>query len=132
MKLISRIKNKNKPLILLLCVTMICCFVPPQMAEASAPADDGLCEHHRSHTEDCGYSEGIEGSPCTHEHTEDCYILETNCVHSHDESCYPDETVSDNNAAPSDADEAEPTKCTHVCSEESGCITKKVESVACA
>lgn len=65
---------------------------------ASALAENGLCEHHNLHTEDCGYSEGVEGSPCTHEHTEDCYIIETNCIHSHDETCYSGEISADNNA----------------------------------
>lgn len=33
----------------------------------------GLCEHHTEHTPDCGYTEGKPETPCTHEHTEDCY-----------------------------------------------------------
>ena len=93
---------------------------------ASALAENGLCEHHNLHTEDCGYSEGVEGSPCTHEHTEDCYIIETNCVHSHDETCYSGEISADNNATPSNADEGAPTECIHVCSEECGCTTKNL------
>jgi len=125
-----RRKNmKKRFLSLLLCAVMLCVFIPQEIAAASALAGDGMCEHHEEHTGDCGYSEGVEGSPCTHEHTEDCYILETNCVHSHDETCYPDETVSDNNTAPSEADEAEPMECTHVCSEESGCITKMLNCI---
>lgn len=93
---------------------------------ASALAENGLCEHHNLHTEDCGYSEGVEGSPCTHEHTEDCYIIETNCIHSHDETCYSGEISADNNATPSNADEGAPTECIHVCSEECGCTTKNL------
>ena len=88
----------------------------------------GLCEHHPEHTEDCGYTEGTEGAACEHEHTEDCYILVEKCVHEHDESCYPvlEESVSENTATPSEAEEAQPTACTHECSEESGCITKEL------
>ena len=56
----------------------------------------GLCEHHTEHNADCGYTEGIEGTPCNHEHTEDCYTLVTECVHKHTEDCYPAESVSDN------------------------------------
>ena len=91
----------------------------------STQAGSALCEHHPSHDEACGYTEGTEGSPCTHEHDEACYTLVTECVHEHGPECYPAEDVSGNTATPSDAEEQEPTACTHVCSEESGCITQK-------
>ena len=50
------------------------------------------------------------------------------CVHEHDESCYPvlEGSVPENTATPSEAEEAQPTACTHECSEESGCITKEL------
>ena len=86
------------------------------------PAQSALCEHHPQHDESCGYTEGTEGSPCTHEHTEDCYTLVTKCVHTHTEDCYP----ADDTATPSDAEEKEPV-CGHVCSEESGCITMALD-----
>ena len=38
--------------------------------------------------------------------------------------CYPAESVSDNTATPSAAEDREPTNCTHECSEENGCIKK--------
>ncbi len=62
-----------------------------------------------------------------HEHTEDCYALTKNCVHEHTLECYPQTTgtgtVSGNDVM--EVVEAQPTACTHVCSEESGCITKE-------
>ena len=61
----------------------------------------GLCEHHPEHIADCGYTEGTEGTPCNHEHNEDCYTLVTECVHEHTEDCYPAESVSDNTDAQS-------------------------------
>ena len=79
--------------------------------------------------ETCGYS---EGTPCTHEHTDDCYTLVTECVHEHTAECYPAETEdgaesgSEDTATPSDADVKEASACTHVCSVESGCITKEL------
>jgi pilin isopeptide linkage protein len=106
-------KGKKRILILFLCAALLCGFIPQGMTIASALTDNDLCEHHAEHTEECGYREGAEGSPCTHEHTEECYILEINCVHEHDETCYA-------------AGKAEPTECTHVCSEESGCIVKEL------
>ena len=87
----------------------------------------GLCEHHPEHTTDCGYTEVTEGTPCNHEHNEDCYTLVAECVHEHTEDCYPAESVSDNTDAQSDAEEQEPTACTHECSEESGCITEALD-----
>lgn len=88
--------------------------------------EGGLCEHHTEHTADCGYTEGTAEIPCSHEHTEDCYTLVTKCVHEHTAECYPAKSVSENTATPSDAEGKEPV-CGHVCSEESGCITKTLD-----
>ena len=92
-----------------------------------ATSRERLCEHHPSHDAACGYTEGTEGSPCTHEHTEDCYILVTSCVHEHGPECYPAQRVSENTATPFQPEEAEPTACAHVCSGESGCITEVLD-----
>ena len=86
----------------------------------------GLCEHHPEHDDECGYSEGIAGTACSHEHTDDCYREVIDCIHRHDEDCYPDESIWDDEATPSDADRWEPEDCPHICDEESGCITKKL------
>ena len=91
------------------------------------PARSALCEHHPSHDAACGYTEGSAGSPCAHEHTENCYTLVTSCVHEHGPECYPGESVSENTATPPQPENAEPTKCTHVCSGESGCITEVLD-----
>lgn len=46
------------------------------------------CPNHAEHDESCGYVETVEGQPCSHEHTEECYVDgELNCQHVHDESC---------------------------------------------
>ena len=87
----------------------------------------GLCEHHPEHDEECGYSEGIAGTACSHEHTDDCYREVIDCTHRHDEDCYPDESIWDDEATPSDADRLEPEYCSHICDEESGCVTKKLK-----
>ena len=60
----------------------------------------------------------------THQHTEECYTWAKKCIHKHSPECYPQESVSENAATPSEA--AEPIECSHVCSEESGCITKEL------
>lgn len=121
----------KRPAAFLLAAAMIFTMpgVPASAVEAGASAvHTGLCEHHPKHTEDCGYTEGTEGAACEHEHTEDCYTLVEKCIHKHDESCYPvlEGSVSENTATPSEAEEAQPTECTHECSKESGCITKKL------
>ena len=121
----------KRPAAFLLAAAMIFTMpgVPASAVEAGVSAvHTGLCKHHPEHTEDCGYTEGTEGAACEHEHTEDCYTLVKKCVHEHDESCYPvlEGSVPENTATPSEAEEAQPTTCTHECSEESGCITKEL------
>ena len=58
------------------------------------------------------------------EYTETCDMLTKNCVHEHTSECYPQTTgtgtVSGNDAM--ESEEAQPTACTHVCSEESSGI----------
>lgn len=122
-------KMKKRLLSLLLCGAMLFSSLPATaFAEGSENGGAaGLCEHHPEHTEDCGYTEGTPGTPCGHEHTEDCYALVTKCIHEHTADCYPVESVSANTATPSGADMAEPTECSHECSKESGCITKELD-----
>lgn len=94
------------------------------MAQDSGAAigASGLCEHHTEHTADCGYTEGTAEIPCSHEHTEDCYTLAAKCVIHPYGRLLP----ADDAATPPDAEEKEPV-CGHVCSEESGCITKTLD-----
>ena len=120
-------KTKRRLLSLLMAGAVLFSTMPVNALAVGNPDPGGPCEHHREHTAECGYTEGAEGSPCTHEHTEDCYTLTTKCVHEHDEGCYPEDSVSDSNATPSNAEEREPENCPHVCSEESGCITKELD-----
>ena len=117
---------------LALCVSL---YPTGVLAEESV---SGSCTHHTEHTAECGYA---EAQPCTHEHTEEkhsteeehsgeeCYKTVTECVHEHTDECYPEteeteESTGKGNATPSDAGNREPSLCTHVCSVESGCITK--------
>ena len=121
----------KRPAACLLAAAMIFTMpgVPASAVEAGVSAvHTGVCKHHPEHTEDCGYTEGTEGAACEHEHTEDCYTLVEKCIHKHDESCYPvlEGSVSENTATSSEVEEVQPTECTHECSEESGCITKKL------
>lgn len=82
-----------------------------------------VCENHTEHDEECGYVEGTKGSPCTHEHTEDCYVEVEKCIHEHTDECYPD--TDDEEATGSEAKEL--TECTHMCDEESGCFTMQLD-----
>ena len=121
----------RKRFLSLLCIFALLMGLMPTMAFAadadSSTYGNGLCEHHTQHTADCGYTEGTAEIPCSHEHTEDCYTLVTECVHAHTAECYPAESVSENTATPSEPEEAEPTECTHECSEESGCVIKTLD-----
>ena len=122
-------KLKKRIAALLMAGAMVCSTLPANVlaVESSVQNVGGLCQHHTEHNADCGYTEGIEGTPCNHEHTEDCYTLVTSCVHKHTADCYPAESVSDNTASPSDAENQEPVNCTHECSEENGCIKKGLD-----
>lgn len=104
------------------CLCMMMALVPSMAYANDTVYTGGLCEHHTQHDKICGYTEGTAEIPCSHEHTEDCYTLVTKCVHTHTADCYP----ADDTATPSDAEEKEPV-CGHVCSEESGCITKTLD-----
>lgn len=118
----------------ILSILVSTCLVMGMLPAVSLAAEDngeivdtsGLCEHHTAHDETCGYVEGIEGSPCTHEHGAECYTEITSCTHTHTEECYPvvDNDISGNDATPSEP--AEPTECSHVCSAESGCIVQEL------
>lgn len=80
-------------------IVSLCMIVSllPTMAFAEAGVQDsgivtsesGLCEHHTQHDESCGYTEGTEEIPCSHEHNESCGGLTDPevCNHSHDETC---------------------------------------------
>ena len=116
----------------ILSILLVCCMVLTLLpatafaaevetgARASNPG--GLCEHHPEHDEACGYTEGTAEIPCSHEHTEECHSLITRCVHAHTAECYTAESVSENADGLSEAENAAPTECVHVCTEESGCI----------
>ncbi len=121
-------RKAKRALGVLLAAALIFQTLPFGSAAASASEGrGGLCEHHRSHTPDCGYREAEPGAECTHEHTEDCYKTVEDCIHEHTESCYPADTVSESEGAPADVGERQPTECSHSCSEESGCITKELD-----
>lgn len=118
----------------ILSILVSTCLVMGMLPAVSFAAEDngeivdtsGLCEHHTAHDETCGYVEGIEGSPCTHEHGAECYTEVTSCTHTHTEECYPvlDNDISGNDATPSEP--GEPTECSHECSVESGCIVQEL------
>ncbi|WP_455649905.1 Ig-like domain-containing protein [Enterocloster citroniae] len=86
------------------------------------PGANGLCEHHPVHTDACGYAGGTRGTPCGHEHSDECWKEVTKCVHKHTDDCYDEETdlASGSNAK-------EPVNCSHICDEESGCMTQALD-----
>lgn len=118
----------------ILALVMVLGYVP---ATAFAAEEDGLCEHHTQHTAECGYSAASEGRACNHKHADTCYETMTQCAHVHGDcgyvvaveghscDCQPDENgeiVHTDGCGYVEA--AAEIPCGHVCSEESGCITK--------
>lgn len=130
----------KKRVISLTMVLALCLMMLPVSAFAAedsgaATETSGLCAHHTEHDEACGYVEGTGESPCTHEHSEECYHEVTSCTHEHTQDCYPAEdssipedgmTSSEDEEAP-EATPSEPSACSHVCSEESGCIKQELD-----
>ncbi|MEG1884503.1 MAG: hypothetical protein RR224_12430, partial [Clostridia bacterium] len=99
---------RRKALSLLLSAAMILNMGINPVCAIAADGDtsvgaSSLCEHHNEHTKECGYTEGAAGTPCTHEHTADCYTGELICglteevqdsstdsdaAHTHTQECY--------------------------------------------
>ena len=69
---------------------------------------DGLCEHHPSHTTDCGYEATGE---CTHECTADSGCVTIQCAHQHVATCFDAEGNS---------------LCRHACTENPACYTPTI------
>ena len=55
-----------------------------ELAVSASEQETGLCEHHRSHTAECGY---MEAQPCTHEHKVNDGGAGGEGGQGHDESC---------------------------------------------
>lgn len=129
----------KKRIVSLTMVLALCLMLLPTSAFAAedsgaAIGTGGLCAHHTEHDDTCGYVEGIAESPCTHEHSEDCYTEVTSCTHEHTGECYPaSDSSTPEDGTTSSEDEsvlpeaAEPTACSHVCSVESGCIKQELD-----
>ena len=148
-----RVNSNRKRIISLAMVWVLCLMLLPTSAFAAEDSGavigtGGLCAHHTEHDDTCGYVEGSAESPCTHEHSEDCYTKVTSCTHEHTGECYPasdssipedgttsseDESVADTMSSDDESgkdttlpEAAEPSACSHVCSEESGCIKQEL------
>lgn len=133
----------KKRIVSLTMVLALCLMLLPTSAFAAedsgaAIGTGGLCAHHTEHDDACGYVEGIAESPCTHQHSEECYHEVTSCTHEHTPDCYPaedssipeDGTTSSEDESGKDTtlpEVAEPTACSHVCSVESGCIKQELD-----
>lgn len=89
-----QVNSNRKRIVSLTMVWVLCLMLLPASAFAAedsgaAIGTGGLCAHHTEHDDTCGYVEGIAESPCTHEHSEDCYTEVTSCTHEHTSDCYP-------------------------------------------
>ena len=125
----KEMKKRAKSLLALL-MAFVMMFGTSLMAFAETGVENsaytsGLCEHHTEHNEDCGYHPAVEGTPCSHEHTDECYETVKECVHEHDGDCYEKVLVCENEEEEHDEDcYEEVLSCDRECNEESGCITE--------
>ncbi len=96
------------------------------------------CEHHPSHTTECGYVEAVAGAPCTHECGADCYTTVDNCTHgdNHDADCGWAAATEESEEVPcghvcDTACETQVLNCGHEHDESCGYV-EAVEGVACS
>ena len=108
---------RMKRRVLSLGMTLALCLnlCPVWVLAAGETPDNSLCPHHPAHTEECGYIPSTPGRDCAHEHDDDCYTIVTDCAHEHTSECY--------SAPDYDPEVDEPDLCTHICTEDSGCVT---------
>lgn len=109
------VRRGKRWLALFICMCLIGTMIPVTARAENSSPDTGLCEHHKEHTEECGYEAPIEGHECEHEHTEDCYVP-GECQHQHTEDCYTDGVL------PEEGEAKEADQCEHECTVESGCL----------
>ncbi|MDO5021400.1 MAG: InlB B-repeat-containing protein [Lachnospiraceae bacterium] len=106
---------------ILLCMSMLLTLLSVP-AWAAEPVETGV-GYELEQEQQQGQTQNPE-----HEHTQGCYMLIENCVHEHTLECYPQttgaDTVSGNDVMENVEDQ--PTECTHVCSEERGCISRRL------
>ncbi|MFR5601209.1 MAG: InlB B-repeat-containing protein [Lachnospiraceae bacterium] len=120
-------RQRKRMTALLMAGMMVFTNLPVNALAVEKPDTGGLCEHHPEHTAECGYVAGDSSED--HVHTDDCYQEIEDCVHIHTSQCY--ESGKEEVATPFDAYPvstppdgilADPAACSHMCSEESGCI----------
>ena len=106
-----RVNSNRKRIISLAMVWVLCLMLLPASAFAAedsgaAIGTGGLCAHHTEHDDTCGYVEGSAESPCTHEHSEDCYAEVKSCIHEHTSDCYPasDSSIPENGTTSSEGE----------------------------
>lgn len=110
----KQVRTLSLALVCTLCLNLIPLQVFAAAWEMKQTAEpNGICEHHPSHTAECGYAEAVPETPCAHVHTEDCWHQEIHCVY---EDLSRGEEGSYESVSSSDS--------THVCSEATGCVIK--------
>lgn len=62
----------------------------------------------------------------SHEHIDECYSSVEKCIHEHTAECYPHEGRNGADDGMENPEETDPVLCQHICSEESGCITREL------
>ena len=121
-------RTRKRSLSLLLCGALLFSLCPQTASAVSIPKtgaeSSGLCEHHTEHNADCGYTEGIEGTPCNHRGL--LYPCDRVRPQAY-RGLLPGGKRVGQYATPSDAENRGPVNCTHECSEENGCIKKGLD-----
>ena len=97
----SKIKRR-RVILAVMVMAMLKGIAITAMAEGDVYAPLPACVNHTAHDEFCGYKAHAETRPCSHQHSEECYLVLLNCVHmernngvgadkggiEHDKNCY--------------------------------------------
>ena len=105
---------------------MVCSYLPANVlgVKFSSKMYAAMPNTTQNTTPTAAIPEASRGHPAITNTPEDCYTLVTSCVHrSITADCYPAESVSDNTASPSDA-ENQDGKLHLLGAEDTSCINK--------
>ncbi len=84
----------------------------------------GKEQYNEAQNEAAGETDSDTG--LSHEHTDECYRSVEKCIHEHTTECYTQEDRNGADEGVENPEETDPVLCRHICSEESGCITREL------
>ena len=116
---------RRRVIIAIMIMAIIQSIAVTAMAEASAPLP---CVNHPVHDSSCGYTAGAETRPCSHRHTEECYLLILDCVHLAGDGRYSGIGADKNNIEHTRDCYVQKLYCAHIHSEACGYVRSPLDT----